>query len=47
MFNDDESQVFVNWAGVLEIMLDMKTKPTVIFYQKMQDVEAVKVLTKE
>jgi len=47
MFNDEESSIFENWARVLEIMLDMKTQPTVVFYEKMEDNENVGALTQE
>ena len=36
MYNDDESEIFQDWNEVLIKMLDMKTQPTVIFYDKKE-----------
>ena len=33
MYNDDESEILPNWAEVLTKMLDMKTQPTILFYE--------------
>ena len=35
MYNDDETQFFPDWPSVLKKMLDMETKPTLIFYEKV------------
>ena len=36
MYNDDESELLEDWIAVLTKMLNMKTLPTIIFYEKMK-----------
>jgi len=35
MYNDDESEIFEDWSGVLSKMLDMQTMPTILFYEQI------------